>query len=317
MSWDDTLRRMLPPIGGVPPHITGPAGMFGAGEAEGRGPRSSRPHKGVDANYFGGQNALNKSRPILHAPVDGEVILSGGRSGTISIRDRNGFVHKLMHTATRNVGVGDRVIAGDSIGTMGNTDTHDYHLHYQLEDSKGRQVDPVDFWERQASPAPNVPAPVSGEAPIPAPATSSSGSANQNPIADRSGKWGSVPLPSKPAGSEDSAGFNDRYGNWATSPAGVLGNVGAPAPQPVPDQGKRSEQDDTPVRVLSRVSLSPAPVSVDAPSLSPASALPLFGIFSGKPMPDYRVWPSIFDTDNRSSPDDVELYQRWRRFLDA
>jgi hypothetical protein len=38
MSWDDIMRRMLPPIGGVLPHITGPAGAFGAGEAEGRGP---------------------------------------------------------------------------------------------------------------------------------------------------------------------------------------------------------------------------------------------------------------------------------------
>jgi hypothetical protein len=43
----------------------------------------------------------------------------------------------------------------------------------------------------------------------------------------------------------------------------------------------------------------------------------LLGIFSGKPMPDYPVRPSIFDTDNRSSPDDDEPYQRWRRWLDA
>lgn len=113
MSWDNTLMRMLPPIGGVPPHITGPTGRFGAGEAAGRKPPSSIPHKGVDANYFGGQNALNKSHPILHAPVDAEVVLSGGRSGTISIKDSNGFVHKLMHTSTRNVGVGDRVSAGE------------------------------------------------------------------------------------------------------------------------------------------------------------------------------------------------------------
>jgi hypothetical protein len=145
---------------------------------------------------------------------------------------------------------------------------------------------------------------------IPAPA-------NQNPIADRFGKWGSVPLSDTPAASDDPAGFNDRYGSWASSPAGALGNAGAAAPQPASDQGKRSETDDTPVRILSRRSVNPAPASVDAPSLSPASTSPLLGIFSGKPMRDYPVWPSIFATDNRSSPGDDELYQRWRRFLDA
>jgi murein DD-endopeptidase MepM/ murein hydrolase activator NlpD len=158
MSWDDIMRRMLPPIGGVLPHITGPAGAFGAGEAEGRGPGSSRPHKGVDVNYVGGQGALNKSRPILHAPVDGEVIFVGGRSGTISIKDSEGFVHKLMHTATQNVRVGDRVTAGDSIGTVGNTGTKDYHLHYQLEDSEGRLVNSPAFWNRENRTIP-VPSP--------------------------------------------------------------------------------------------------------------------------------------------------------------
>ena len=66
MSWDDIMRRMLPPIGGVLPHITGPAGAFGAGEAEGRGPGSSRPHKGVDVNYVGGQGALKAVQSYTH-----------------------------------------------------------------------------------------------------------------------------------------------------------------------------------------------------------------------------------------------------------
>jgi hypothetical protein len=51
----------------------------------------------------------------------------------------------------------------------------------------------------------------------------------------------------------------------------VLGNVGASAPWPAPDQGKRSETDDTPVRMLSRVNLSPAPASVDASSFAASS----------------------------------------------
>jgi hypothetical protein len=76
--------------------------------------------------------------------------------------------------------------------------------------------------------------------------------------------------------------------------------------------------DDAPVRILSRrADLSPTSASSEAPTLGPESAPPLLGIFSGKPMPDYPVWPSIFATDDRPSPDDDELYQRWRRFLDA
>ena len=129
---------------------------------------------------------------------------------------------------------------------------------------------------------------------------------------------GFVPLPNAPAVSDDSANFADRFGKWAARPFGGIGNVGAPAPQVTPIPGRRSEADgDAPVRVLSRVNLSPASASGDAPTLAPASAPPLLGIFSGQPMRDHPVWPSIFATDDRSSPDDDELYQRWRRWLEA
>ena len=140
----------------------------------------------------------------------------------------------------------------------------------------------------------------------PAPAAAAPPSTPNGPLlVDRYTKWGSVPLPTAPVVSDDPADFAGRFGNWASSPAGV------------PDQGKRSEQDDTPVRVLSRVNLSGAPASGDAPSLSPAPPPRLPGIFSGKPMRDYPVWPAIFATDDRPSPDDDELNQRWRRWLDA
>ncbi len=132
---------------------------------------------------------------------------------------------------------------------------------------------------------------------------------NQAPVA------GFVPLPNAPVASDDPAIFADRYGNWAAKP-GLDNNNSAPAPQLTPSPGKRSEaDDDVPVRVRSRVNASPASASGDAPP--PASAPPLPGIFSGKPMRDYPVRPSIFATDDRSSPDDDELYQRWRRWLDA
>lgn len=52
-------------------------------------------------------------------------------------------------------------------------------------------------------------------------------------------------------------------------------------------------------------------------TLSPASPPPSLGIFSGKPMRDYPVWPSIFAADDRPAPENDELSQRWRHFLDA
>jgi len=142
--------------------------------------------------------------------------------------------------------------------------------------------------------------------------------ASLNPVADRSGTWGSVPLPGGTSTSDNPANFADRFGNWGTSPAGVLGNLRNLVPQVAPGPGKRSEmEDDAPVRVLSRANPSPpTPTSNDAPPLAPPAS-PALGIFSGQPMPDHAVWPSIFATGDRPSPDDDDLYQRWRRWLDA
>ena len=37
MTWEDIMRRVLPPIGGVVPHVTD-AGAYGAGAEQGRKP---------------------------------------------------------------------------------------------------------------------------------------------------------------------------------------------------------------------------------------------------------------------------------------
>ena len=367
MTWDEIMRRVLPPIGGLSPRITDP-GAFGAGIEQGRVPPSTIPHKGVDFNFPVGQTGINKSYPVLHSPVAGVVTNTGeGGVGRIAIRDANGFVHEILHTYTQSVKKGDLVGVGTPIGTMGNTGVnHDhpkdgqYHVHYQLKDRAGNVINPTEFWNnldpgkddpgqpafldqsRRAAevisgpdntssvrddpfgqkgrfdipfttvtdlPAGN-PRFVSGGTAPPVPPTT------QNPVADRSGKWGSVPFPNTPAASGDPASFNDRYGNWASWPAGVLGNFNAP-PLHAPDLGRRSEADDAPVRVLSSRVINASPASGDAPPVVPSASPLALGIFSGKPMPDYSVWPLIFATDDRPSPDDDELYQRWRRWLDA
>lgn len=154
MSWDDIRQRVLNPVEGVVPHDTS---AYGA--TTNRPPSSSNPHRGVDFNYLGGQTTkFNQSHPALRSPVDGVVENAGeGTVGRIAIRDGNGFLHEILHTHTRNVSVGDPVVAGQLIGTMGNTGVPnrsdgkpgDQHVHYQLKDPAGNGINPTAFWNQR------------------------------------------------------------------------------------------------------------------------------------------------------------------------
>ncbi len=95
--------------------------------------------------------------PALRSPVDGIVERAGeGGSGTIAIRDKNGFLHQIMHTDAQHVTVGDPVAAGQVIGTMGNTGVDvrgvkkgQFHVHYQLLDRSGSEINPSAYWDQQ------------------------------------------------------------------------------------------------------------------------------------------------------------------------
>ena len=163
MSWQDIRQRMLPPIGGVSPHDTS---AFGATN---RPPGSTNPHRGFDFNYDigpNGQKGINLTHPAIRSPVTGIVENAGeGTVGRIAIRDANGFLHEILHTHTRHVAVGDPVVAGQLIGTMGNTgvkraniEAGANHVHYQLKDRAGNIVNPTEFWDQQGPVDPN-PAP--------------------------------------------------------------------------------------------------------------------------------------------------------------
>lgn len=116
MSWEDALRRMLPPTDGFQSHTTSPYGAIRD--------RGTSPHRGVDANYHVGpyeQQGLNLRHPALHSPVDGMVTNAGeGSAGRIAIRDADGASHELLHAHKQYVSIGDQVVAGQMIGTMGN-----------------------------------------------------------------------------------------------------------------------------------------------------------------------------------------------------
>ena len=115
------MQRVLQPIGGLSPQITD-AGAYGA--VNGRKPPSSIPHGGVDFNYPVGQTRINLTRPALRSPVAGIVTnAEEGAYGRIAIRDANGFTHGILHTRAQHVAVSDPVVAGQLLGTMGNTGT--------------------------------------------------------------------------------------------------------------------------------------------------------------------------------------------------
>lgn len=161
MSWRDIMWRVLPPDGGVSPHITS---SFGATD---RPPDSTNPHKGIDFNYrVLGQKGINLAHPAIRSPVDGIVTNAGeGNSGRIAIRSSDGFTHEILHSHRQHVKVGDPVAAGQLIGTMGNTGVNrknpkkgPHHVHYQLRDRAGKIVDPGAYWDQQGPIDPN-PAP--------------------------------------------------------------------------------------------------------------------------------------------------------------
>ncbi|RQH10411.1 M23 family metallopeptidase [Bradyrhizobium sp. RP6] len=160
MSWEDALRRMLPPTDGFQPHTSSPYGAI-------RNVGTSL-HRGVDANYNvgpNGQQRVNLRHPALRSPVDGIVTNAGeGSAGRIAIRDADGVSHELLHTHRQYVSIGDRVVAGQMVGTMGNmgvrekyVESGDHHLHYQLIDAAGRRLNPQEYWDQRELPAPSPP----------------------------------------------------------------------------------------------------------------------------------------------------------------
>ncbi|MBX9403406.1 peptidoglycan-binding protein [Lysobacter sp. BMK333-48F3] len=146
MSYQDAMNTILPPQQGRSPHITGHYGEH----------RDGGPHGGSDFNYVGGQSGVNLTHPRIHSPVAGTVEFVGGRFGTIGIRDGEGNLHQLLHTDRQSVVVGQHVEPGTEIGTMGGrgprgADQYAQHVHYQMKDAQGRNLNPEDFWNRRQS----------------------------------------------------------------------------------------------------------------------------------------------------------------------
>lgn len=134
------MQTMLPTQNGTSPHVTGNYGEN----------RSNGPHGGTDFNYQGGQTGINMTHPTVYSPIDGTVTFSGGKYGTIKIKDAQGNSHEILHTDSQSVQPGQKVKAGDPIGTMGGrgpkgASQYPQHIHYQIKDPQGRRLNPQDW----------------------------------------------------------------------------------------------------------------------------------------------------------------------------
>jgi len=256
---------------------------------------------------------VNTSHPALRSPVTGIVTNAGeGNVGRIAIRDVNGFSHEILHTHGRHVSVGDPVLAGQLIGTMGNTgvkkpgvEAGQFHVHYQLKDRDGNVVNPSSYWDQQgpidANPAPpallkdylqyqrslgstiynafsNTPDAGPGYGPQPVNSMQPGAAAPGQPPASPAGSDVRI-LRSRPANAPVVSGLQ-------VAPAATVPNE-LPPPDQAPSFSDRFGNWGS--SAGAKAPLSP----YQQFSPTPQSAGPL-GIVSGEPMPDYSFPPPIF-----------------------
>ena len=121
----------LPGIGAVAP-TTGPV-------TSGFGPRWGTFHNGTD---FGAPIGT----PLL-AAKSGTVVASGPASGYglwIRIKTDDGYLLEYGHNNANYVQVGQRVVAGQVIGEVGNRGySTGPHLHFGVQNPAGQWIDPV------------------------------------------------------------------------------------------------------------------------------------------------------------------------------
>lgn len=120
---------------------------------------NTRQHEGVDILYrkiTGDPDGLPWSSKAFHMPdgvsalaaSDGEVLISKdiGTGGYVRIQHADGIITQYMHLKPRAVSKGQRVKAGDAVGTIGyNPKSYKLnHLHFEvLRD--GEKVDPAPY----------------------------------------------------------------------------------------------------------------------------------------------------------------------------
>jgi hypothetical protein len=220
----------------------------------GSDPYAAGQHRGIDIAGAVGAAVV--------AAASGEVRYVGvaGSSGlTVSVRTADGrYDTSYLHLSSTDVREGDRVVAGQSLGTVGTTGTRSVaapHLHFGVRDAGSRHAyhDPLGFLPPptatqpprgapapQPSPVPVGPAPAPAHAPAPSPRRVPAGAPRRVPVgAPRRVPAGAprrVPLPSPsprrvPAGAPRHAPLPAQSPRRV--PAGAPRHPPLPAPSPV------------------------------------------------------------------------------------
>ncbi len=119
------------------------------------------PTKGIFTSGFGyrwgvlhaGIDLANSIGTPIHAVSDGVVIDAGPTAGYgmwVKLRHADGTVTLYGHVNTTLVSVGQRVMAGDQIATMGNRgNSTGPHLHFEVLLGGTQRVDPVPWLARR------------------------------------------------------------------------------------------------------------------------------------------------------------------------
>lgn len=120
-----------------------------------RRPQFVYPTNGILTSTFGtrwgtlhgGLDIANAVGTSIYAAADGVVIASGPTPGYgmwVKIRGADGTVTLYGHIDTTTVQVGDRVVAGDQVATMGNRgNSTGPHLHFEVHVNGSEKVDPA------------------------------------------------------------------------------------------------------------------------------------------------------------------------------
>lgn len=129
-------------------------------EARMQRPRFTFPAWGILTSSFGtrwgtlhgGLDIANAIGTPIYAASDGEVVAAGPTPGFgmwVKIRDTDGTVTLYGHIDTATVQVGDRVLAGDQIATVGNRgNSTGPHLHFEVHRNGVEKIDPT-AWLQQ------------------------------------------------------------------------------------------------------------------------------------------------------------------------
>ena len=204
------------------------------------------------------------------------------------------------------------MVAGQIIGTMGNTGAEDQHVHYQLKDSARNTLNPFDYWDQQGRVDPN-PAPPAHLAEY------------QRYLATPGAAMGDAFASAPPAGSQtvDPAGAataaearkNIRVLGRLVPGRADLGGYDANAPTTMPNQIPTPDRSPTFAERFGSWVSSPtvtAPLDPNQPiAPQPQSGKPP-GIVTGQPTPNVPLPPWVFGLPDPSEPPGNEAWSLGR-----